>query len=374
MPGIDGRGHLAEFVPDPSTPLDDLANSVHASAFDLVKQVLNGLGEQGNINPAAPGFLTQYAAAAGLGLVVMAFAAIFAVVHSLRRGGRDDLRESLFKYLPLAVFLIVFSPAIGVLISNVVNAATEGITGWGAATIGQSGARVEQLAGITADKLPGGAFVGLLVSMLIVLGALGIFLILAVGKIGLPVAGIVAGVGWGMLVHPVWRPKARWAPGLWLGLSFAEPLLFLLLAAAFGAFGAADGDLSGVPGLIQLCLLAVALVLSSAVPFMLLRRLPATRTGGTARSSTRAPTPVGVRESVVVSLERGPTLTTSSFERNPAQSHSIEQAYEQRQRERRNSQRDRGQAERRQNAPEPPGHLETETHTEKISSPIRGRA
>jgi hypothetical protein len=374
MPGIDGRGHLAEFVPDPSTPLDDLANSVHASAFDLVKQVLNGLGEQGNVNPAAPGFLTQYAAAAGLGLVVMAFAAIFAVFHGLRRGGRDDLRESLFKYLPLAVLLIVFFPAIGVLVSNVANAATEGITGWGAGTIGQTGARVEKLAGIPADKLPGGAFVGLIVSMLIVAGALGIFLILAVEKIGLPVAGIIAGIGWGMLVHPVWRPKALRVPGLWLGLIFAKPLLFLLLAAAFGAFGAAEGDPSGVPGLIQLCLLAVALLVSSVAPLMLLRRLPTTRTGAAARSSARPSAPVGVRESVAVSLERGTTISTPSLDRGPVQTHSIEQAYEQRQRERQSSQRDRGQPAQRQNAPAPPGHLETETHTEKISSPNRGRA
>ncbi|MFC3456318.1 hypothetical protein [Amycolatopsis speibonae] len=364
---------LTEFVPDPSTPLDDLANSVHASAFDLVKQVLNGLGEQGNVNPAAPGFLAQYAAAAGLGLVVMAFAAVFAVLHSLRRGGRDDLRESLFKYLPLAVFLIVFSPAIGVLIANVVNAATEGITDWGATTIGQTGSRVEKLGGIPADKLPGGAFVGLIVSMLIVLGALGVFLILAVEKIGLPVAGVIAGIGWGMLVHPVWRPKALRVPGLWLGLIFAKPLLFLLLAAAFGAFGATEGDPSGVPGLIQLCLLAVALIVSSAVPFLILRRFPTTRTAG-ARSNAQSPAPVGVRESVAVSLERGSTVSTPLLDRSPVLSHSIEQAYEQRQRERQSSQRDRGQAERRQNGSAPPGHLEAETRTEKISSPGRGRA
>ncbi|ANN16000.1 hypothetical protein SD37_10340 [Amycolatopsis orientalis] len=373
MPGIDGHGSLAEFVPEPSTPLDDLANAVHASAFDLVKQVLNGLGEQGNVNPAAPGFLTQYAAAAGLGLIVMAFAAIFAIFHGLRRGGREDLRESLFKYLPLAVSLIVFFPAIGVLVSNVANAATEGITGWGATTIGQSGDRVEKLAGITADKLPGGAFVGLVVSLLIVAGALGIFLILAVEKIGLPVAGIIAGIGWGMLVHPTWRPKALRVPALWLGLIFAKPLLFLLLAAAFGAFGTAEGDPAGVPGLIQLCLLAVALIVSSVAPLLILRRLPARRSGGTARSAARPSAPVGVRESVSVSLERGPTLLPPSLDPHPMRARSIEQAYEQRQHERRSSQRDRGQAERRQNAPTTSGHLEADTHTEKISSPHLGR-
>ncbi|MEU3765016.1 hypothetical protein AB0E55_08135 [Amycolatopsis keratiniphila] len=375
MPGIDGGGHLAEFVPDPSTPLDDLVNSVHASAFDLVKQVVNGLGDQGNVSPAAPGFLTQYAAAAGLGLVVMAFAAIFAVFHGLRRGGRDDLRESLFKYLPLAVLLIVFFPAIGVLVSNVANAAGEGIAGWGATTIGQTGSRIEKLAGISADKLPGGAFVGLIVSLLIVAGALGVFLVLAVEKIGLPVAGVIAGIGWGMLVHPVWRPKALRVPALWLGLIFAKPLLFLLLAAAFGAFGAAEGDPSGVPGLIQLCLLAVALIVSSVAPLMVLRTLPATRAGAADRSSTRPPAPVGVRESVAVSLERGPVLAAPFPHRNPAESRSIEQAYENRQRERRSSQRDRGRAQPRQDPPVPSGgHLEADSHTEKISAPIRGRA
>jgi hypothetical protein len=234
---LGDRIHAADFVPDPATPFDELANSVHASAFDLVKQVLTGLGEQSDVDPASPGFLTQYAAAAGIGLVLMAFSAVFAVVHSMRRGGRDDLRESLFKYLPAAVFLLVFSPAIGVLVLNAANAATRGVADWGAATTGNAASRVDALAAISADRLPGGTFVGLVVPVLIVAGALGVFLVLAVAKIGLPVAGIIAGVGWGMLVHPLWRPRAMRVPALWLGLVFAKPALFLVLAAAFGALG-----------------------------------------------------------------------------------------------------------------------------------------
>lgn len=372
---VSDYGHAAEFVTDPSTPLDDLANSVHTSAFDLVKQVLDGLGEQGNLSPASPGFLTQYAAAAGLGLVVVAFSAVFAVAHGMRRGGRDDLRESVFKYLPLAVFLITFSPAIGVLVTNVANAATNGIVDWGATTIGRTGSKVDALAGITADKLPGGTVVGLIVSALIVVGALGVFLVLALEKIGLPVAGIIAGISWGMLVHPVWRLKALRVPGLWLGLVFTKPFLFLLLAAAFGAFGAADGTSTGVTGLIQLCLLVITLLLSSAVPVVLLRKLPSAAGGSAARATPSSSAPVGVRGPAVASLERVTTVAVPFLDQNlrhGGQSHTIEQAYEHRQRDRAKPQRDRGQAKERPDRREP-GPIDENSRTESMPSPGLGR-
>jgi hypothetical protein len=376
MPDIGDHLHEAEFVTDPSTPLDELANSVHSSAFDLVKQVLNGLAAQGDVTPASPSFLSQYAAAAGIGLVIMAFSAVFAVVHSMRRGGRDDLRESLFKYLPSAVFLITFSPAIGVLVLNVANALTKGIADWGATTIGKSSSRVDALAGITADKLPGGTFVGLLVALLIVVGALGVFIVLAVEKIGLPVAGVIAGIGWGMFVHPQWRLKALRVPGLWLGLVCAKPLLFLLLAAAFGAFGAVDEESNGVAGLIQLCLLTVTLVLSSAGPLLLVRKFPVPGRGGAIDPETAGVAPVGLRGPAVGSLDRVTVLPSSSVGPNPTVgglARTIEQAYEQGQRNRTMSQRDRGQPKERPGSAER-SHLDESVRTEVMAPQNRGTA
>ncbi|KFU75652.1 hypothetical protein SAMN04489729_7036 [Amycolatopsis lurida] len=374
MPDFGGHLHEADFVTDPATPLDELANSVHSSAFDLVKQVLNGLRAQGDVTPSSPGFLTQYAAAAGIGLVIMAFSSVFAVVHSMRRGGRDDLRESLFKYLPSAVFLITFSPAIGVLVLNVANAITKGIVDWGATTIGKSSSRVDALAGITADKLPGGTFVGLLVALLIVVGALGVFIVLAVEKIGLPVAGIIAGIGWGMFVHPQWRLKALRVPGIWLGLVCAKPLLFLLLAAAFGAFGAVGEEANGVAGLIQLCLLAVTLVLSSAGPLLLVRKFPVMGGARAVRQESAGAAPVGLRGPAVGSLDRVTVVSPPSVGPNPADgglARTIEQAYEQGQRNRNMPQRDRGQPKERPGSTER-SYLDESVRTEVLTPKNRG--
>ncbi|WP_410604753.1 hypothetical protein [Amycolatopsis sp. lyj-90] len=370
MPGIGDHAPKADFVTDPSTPLDDLANSVHSSAFDLVKQILDGLGEPGNLDPTTPGFLAQYAAAAGIGLVIMAFAAVFSIVHSMRQGGRDDLRESLFKYLPLAVFLITFSPAIGVLVINVGNAATKGIAEWGATTIGKTGSRVDTLAALTADKLPGGTFVGLIVSVLIVAGALGVFVVLAIEKVGLPVAGIVAGIGWGMLVHPRWRLKALQAPKVWLGLVFAKPALFLLLAVAFGAFGSAEEKPEGVGGLILLCLLAVALAVSSAVPLLLVRKFPAGGRETAVRPYGVGSAPVGVRGPAAASLDRVTVITPSTLDRASGPARTIEQAYETAQRHRSTPQRDRGQAKERP-ATSGANHMDEASSTEVMTPPGR---
>jgi len=273
----------ADFVGQPTNAIDDLANSLKFSAFDLIDKVLNGFGSVGNFDPRDAAFLSQYAAAAGIGLIVMAFMTILAIVRSLRGGGsREDLQESLFKRLPLGVFLIVFAPAIGVVLSAATSGMTSGLSAWAGGDLHVVDQKVAALANVTSDMVPGGAFVGVLVFLLMVLGAFGVFLGLVVQELGLAVAGIVAGIAWGMLVHPRWRAKALRPAMTWLSLLLVKPLLFLVLGAVLSAVAdpSAPNAGSGTPLLARLCAIAVALLIAGYAPFLVLRHLPDLAAGG----------------------------------------------------------------------------------------------
>lgn len=347
---------LTDFVDDPATAVDDVANAVHSSAFDLLDKVLGGLRTVGDTNPASPEFLRQYAAAAGIGLVLMAFMAILAIVHGMRNGaGRDDLRESLLKYLPLAAFLILFSPAAGVLVATTANAATEGIATWGAGSIDQVKQKLEALRGITADDLPGGTFVGLLVFGLLVICALGLFIVLAAQEIGLAAAGVVTGMAWGMLVHPRWRRAAWRAPGVWVGLVAAKPVLFLVLTALFGMVGGSGAAGGGVEGLTRLCLLAVAMLIACAVPVVLTRKAAGSGTGRQPAGHAQASATVlgGSRHEFGDRWISG-SVTPVQVPTTPG-GHLIEQAYER-------GQRDRGKPQARPSS----HHLDEATPTESL--------
>lgn len=327
---------LADFVTDPATGVDDVANAVHSSSFDLLDKVLAGLRTAGGADPGAPEFLRQYAAAAGIGLVVMAFVAVLAVVHGMRAGaGREDLHESLVKYLPLAVVLTLFSPAVGVLVSDLANAATNGIADWGAGSVAQVREKVEALRGISAEDLPGGTFVGLLVFAVLVVGALGLFVVVVAQDVGLAAAGIAAALAWGALVHPRWRSAAWRAPTVWLGLVLAKPVLFLVLIALFGVVGSAGGGTSGIGALTQLCLLAVSLFIACAVPLVLARQA-STRPLTRSATATASATVIGdVRAVHATRRVIGPDApTAASPVASPAGGQAIEKAYLRRQQDR----------------------------------------
>ncbi|SEP53985.1 type IV secretion system protein [Amycolatopsis saalfeldensis] len=270
---------VAKFVVDPASAVDDLANSLHEAATSFTTTILQGLASVGNFDPSAPWFLETYAASTGIGVVVMAFMAILMIARTASGGGsREDLQESLFKQLPLGMFLAVFSPAIGALLTEMVSGLTNGIAAWDAGYLSSAMAKLVLIGGVTVTLIPGGAFIGIIIFLLMIIGAFAVFVGLAMQSIALPLSAAVAGIAWGMWVHPKWRKKALKVPYMFLGVLFAKPMLFFLLGIIFALI---DGNLSvpamksgGLALLFQLILVAVALIVAGLAPFSLLKYSP----------------------------------------------------------------------------------------------------
>jgi hypothetical protein len=286
--------NVVKFIANPGDAIDDMANSLHGSAVDFTTKVLQGLAGIGNFDPSSPWFLTTYAASTGLGLVVMAFMAILMIARTASGGGgREDLQEALVKHLPIGVFLMVFAPAIGAVLGEAVNGLTNGIAAWDAGFLTNAVAKLALLGSVTSALIPGGAFIGLLLFLLMVIGAFAVFVGLAMQSIALPLSAVVAGLAWGMWVHPKWRRKALKVPLTYVGVLFSKPLLFFLLGVIFALI---DGNLSepamkagGIPLLTQIVLVIVALIVAGFAPFSLLKYAPLLPTAADSHDSQPSP-------------------------------------------------------------------------------------
>ncbi|HEY3690552.1 MAG TPA: hypothetical protein VGL46_09630 [Pseudonocardiaceae bacterium] len=270
---------IAKFVINPAGAVDDLANALHQSAADLTTKVLQGVSLATRFDPSAGWFLQAYAASAGIGLAVMAFCAVLMIVRTARGGGgRDELQESLFKYLPLGLFLAVFAPGIATFLGQITDSLTDGIATWQAGSLNSAIAKLALIGIVTSAAVPGGVIVGIVIFALMVIGAFSMFAGLAMQSVALPFSGFVAGIAWGMWVHPKQRKKALRVPMTYLGVLLAKPATFLLIGFGFKAI---DGNASiaalksgGVPLLTQMVYIVVILLIMGLAPFSLLKYFP----------------------------------------------------------------------------------------------------
>jgi hypothetical protein len=330
---------VVKFIADPASAVDDLANSLHEGATRFTTAVLQGLASVGNFDPGSSWFLSTYAASTGLGIVVMAFMAILMIWRTASGGGgREDLQEALFKQLPLGLFLAVFSPAIGAVLTEMVRGLTNGIAAWDAGFLNAAIGKLALIGGVTAALIPGGAFIAIIIFLLMIFGAFAVFIGLAMQSIALPMSAVVAGLAWGMFVHPKWRRKALKVPLTFLGVLFSKPLLFFLLGVIFALI---DGNLSepamkagGISLLTQLVLVAVALIVAGLAPFSLLKYAPLLPTAADshdAQPSSGFGTAAVVGAGVGAVSARGASGAGSSTSSGGGGGHTIQQSYAQQQ-------------------------------------------
>ncbi len=324
---------IAKFVVNPAGAVDDLANALHNSATDLTAKVLQGLAASSKFDPSAAWFLQAYAASAGIGIVVMALCAVLMIIRAARgSGGREELQESLFKNLPLGLFLAVFAPGIATLLGQFTDALTDGIATWQAGSLNSAVAKLASIGTVTAAAVPGGVIIGIVIFLLMVIGSFSMFVGLAMQSVALPFSGFVAGIAWGMWVHPKQRKKALRVPMTYCGVLLAKPATFLLIGFGFKAI---DGNASipalksgGIPLLTQLVFIIVILLIMGLAPFSLLKYFPLLPTAADSMDSQPSSgfgTASTVGATVGALADRHRTNNASSPDSGPR---SIAQTYE----------------------------------------------
>jgi hypothetical protein len=272
--------NMAAFVADPQTVIDDWAVSSKEGAVQLSSQVLTGLAGVGGFDPAADWFLRWYAMSTGLGIAVMAVMTILALWRASAKGETmKSIAGDLLGYAPAGVLMMLFAPMLAQMLVELSNALSEAVTRVSGPDMGQMVTNLNHFTGeLTAPGLSGGVIVGLLLFLLLIAGALGVFVGLLMHANALPILAVAAGIGFGMWVHPKWRPKALRPLLVFLGIVFSKPLLFFLLAVQTGVINAALTDQSSMHGdtgtLGKFCMLVVSFLVVGLAPWSLVKYAP----------------------------------------------------------------------------------------------------
>ncbi|QCB51806.1 hypothetical protein E5720_17560 [Rhodococcus sp. PAMC28707] len=275
----DKAGDVVDFVSDPSTVIDDWVNATKSSALSTTDAVLRGLNSTGDFDPTASWFLTWYALSTGLGILVMSFAVLLAIARSRHKGSPSELVSNVFGYLPAGIVMMLFSTTGAQLLLELAKALTDGITAASGSTVTEMVDNIYNTVGeINSETLVGGNVVGLIFFGLLLLGAMSVYLGLLMHQIGLPLAACIAGIGYGMWVHPTWRVKALRPVMTFAGIVLSKPLLFLLisvvLAGANNALLSGGGGSGDLTSLGALALVGASMVVVGLAPWGLLKWAP----------------------------------------------------------------------------------------------------
>lgn len=238
---------MVNAVTDPKGSLDKAMNQLKEDSGKAISQGLGYVSQGLSFSGALKTYRESYAAAAGVGLVLLAGSAVVSLVR-LRRSGlpATEVLQNWAASLTLGFFGLVFTPMWTYVCTDLADGLSAGIVDWmGSSPQTITGSLLDPFNALTTANSPLGwlgAFVICILFfvagvMLVVTFAIQ-FLVAYFGSTGL-------GVAWGQVTSEKGRRRLKMAIGVALGAVFARPILLFMVGVAMklsGQFTAsADG-------------------------------------------------------------------------------------------------------------------------------------
>jgi hypothetical protein len=260
------------------------------------------------------GFLSTYAAGSGIAMfvLVVTLARLFHRTSAGEMSGQA-LAESLWRWAPTAMLLVLFGPGLGQLTVQLIDAATGSIVEYFGDDVAALPKRLTTMVVIDDPSgFPGGPIAALLIMGVAFVGVAGLVGGLLAQTLVLYLTGAVMSIAFIAMIDPGSRARAMRLPSLWLGLLLGKPLLFFLVGVtARITESTLEADSGADPGwkrLMPALMGAIALLLVGLAPWTLVRI-----TARPPDRQTRAPQPGGV--SLVVSQAPSATMLRMSHRR-----------------------------------------------------------
>jgi hypothetical protein len=221
-------------------PFEHMNRTLQKAASGLVTDVLPGLEKVTRPDLSRAWFAHAYAGAFAIALLAFVVLVGWNFVQRARgRIGGEELVESLFLYGPLFLAGAVFGPAAGAFLLRFTGALTDSVTsffGTSGSPTGSTSRLQEIIAAATPTGITGGAVVGVLFLLALVLALVMVFMVLLVMSVTLYLTGVIAPLSLVWLVHPHRRGRGLKVVNVWVGICFSHVLLFFLLGAVFSMF------------------------------------------------------------------------------------------------------------------------------------------
>ncbi|MFC4244890.1 hypothetical protein ACFOYW_16065 [Gryllotalpicola reticulitermitis] len=290
---VNSAAGVADFWSDPwGNAFKTLQNAAHGLAED----VLPALSKATLPDLSASWFLKAYAVSFALALFMVVLLILPQIVRTSRgqQAGRD-LAESLGLYFPVFLIGSSFGPAAGAFLVKFIGALTDSITNWGIAGSSDSitATFTKMLAAKDATGIAGGAPVGILLMLGMIVGLLLVLLMLIVQLVTLYLTGVVAPLGFLWLVDPRRRGLGTRMAYLWVSILASHPLLFFLLGVVYWMVAGSVQVFTAAPSLqntVQLVVSIIAIFFAGLSPFILPKIAPVMPFGGNGTLTLPGPT------------------------------------------------------------------------------------
>ena len=271
---MDAISNTIDFVADPKSGLEEVANSSKSESIALTSKVLEELTSTTEFDASSQEFKDRWALYAGIGVVGLSIMLLILFKHhSNGEISDDDFSNSLLYYLPVSLFLVIYGPWAMNEIQQRIAPLTSGATDWSAEMISNFITVISRFASLESSSWFGPLAAIIFFGMLFI-GSIALmiyFLLIPIFQqlMGLAIAALI-----GMLISPKTRRYVLKIASTLATLLILKPVVFLVMGAVFGVLASqtafkegTDDVLVNVGNLGATAFIMLLIVLSPAAIF-----------------------------------------------------------------------------------------------------------
>ena len=243
--GVD-KG-VVEAVSNPSSQIAMFVNQLKKDGVGAISEAIKLMNSAFSFEADADWFRSTYAAAAGVGLLLLAGN----FVVGLTRAGRGNLPASeafgrLGASLLLGMTGLFFTPALAYTVSTVVDAAGDGVASLvGASQDSLTGSLLNPTTAMTTDSTPLGWMGTILVFVLCFIAGVMLMLSLAAQLVTAYFSAVALGVMWGFATSEKGRERLKRVGAFFLSALIAKPVILFFLWVAMKMSAAYSATVDG---------------------------------------------------------------------------------------------------------------------------------
>lgn len=243
--GVD-KG-VVEAVSNPSSQIAKFVNQLKKDGVGAISEAIKLMNSAFSFEADADWFRSTYAAAAGVGLLLLAGN----FVVGLTRAGRGNLPASeafgrLGASLLLGMTGLFFTPALAYTVSTVVDAAGDGVASLvGASQDSLTGSLLNPTTAMTTDSTPLGWMGTILVFVLCFIAGVMLMLSLSAQLVTAYFSAVALGVMWGFATSEKGRERLKRVGAFFLSALIAKPVILFFLWVAMKMSAAYSATVDG---------------------------------------------------------------------------------------------------------------------------------
>lgn len=242
----DAIDNTIEFVADPKSNLEELANSSKSESIAMTSKVLEEISSTTEFDASAQEFKDRWALYAGLGVVGLGLMIMFLFKqHSNGEMSDDDFSKSLLYYLPAALFMVIYGPWVMNELQQRVAPLTDGTSDWAAESISNFITVISRFASLESTSWFG-PLAAILFFGLLFVGALALLVYFLLIPIFQQLMGLAIALLIGMLLSPKTRRYVMKIATTIGTMSLLKTFAFLVLGAVFGILASQPAFKDGV--------------------------------------------------------------------------------------------------------------------------------